>query len=198
MDVTLQTWLVPLLLWVAALAFAGVAIAREPGPIRRDFVIDRLLRYLFLLPLGVLSLWAFVGHVFFPEQSAAAIGWTPSPFQYEVGVANLGLGLASVCAAFSSFRARVAVLIVAMSFLAGAGIGHIREIVQTGNFAPGNAGPILFTDFLTPIVILVLLLLAAQSSRPKSPASIALEAELEVARKALKNYRQALDNFGRE
>jgi hypothetical protein len=45
MNVTLQTWLVPLLLWVAALAFAGVAIAREPGPIRRDFVIDRLLRF---------------------------------------------------------------------------------------------------------------------------------------------------------
>ena len=198
MNVTLQTWLVPLLLWVAALAFAGVAIAREPGPIRRDFVIDRLLRYLFLLPLGVMSLWAFLGHVFFPEQSAAAIGWTPSPFQYEVGVANLGLGLASVYAAFSSFKARVAVLIVAMSFLAGAGIGHIRDVVQSGNFAPGNAGPILFTDFLTPIVILVLLLLAAQSSRPKPPASLALEAELEVARKALKDYRQALDNFGRE
>jgi hypothetical protein len=70
--------------------------------------------------------------------------------------------------------------------------------VQSGNFAPGNAGPILFTDFLTPVAILVLLLLAAQSRRPKSPASIALEAELEVARKALKDYRQALDNFGRE
>ena len=55
MNVTLQTWLVPLLLWVAALAFAGFAIAREPGPIRRDFVVDRLLRYLFLLSLGVMS-----------------------------------------------------------------------------------------------------------------------------------------------
>ena len=198
MNLTLQTWLVPLLLWVAALAFAGVAIAREPGPVRREFVIDRLLRYLFLLPLGVMSLWAFLGHVFFFAQSAAAIGWAPSPFQYEVGVANLGLGLASLYAAFSSFKARVAVLIVAMSFLAGAGIGHILDIVQTGNLAPGNAGLILFTDFLTPIVILVLLLLAARTARPKSPASIALEAELEVARKALKNYRQALDNFGRE
>ena len=70
MNVTLQTWLVPILLWVAALAFAGVAIAREPGLIRREFVIDRLLRYLFLFPLGVMSVWAFVGHVFFPERSA--------------------------------------------------------------------------------------------------------------------------------
>lgn len=198
MDVTLQTWLMPILLWVAALAFAGVAIAREPGQIRREFVIDRLLRYIFLLPLGVMGLWGFLGHVFFPAQSAAAIGWADSPFQYEVGVANLGLGLASIYAAFSSFRARIAAFLVAASFLIGAGIGHIREIVQTGNFSAGNAGPILFTDFLTPIAILVLLILAARASRPKSPASLALEAELEVARKALKDYRQALDNFGRE
>jgi hypothetical protein len=198
MDVTLQTWVMPILLWVAALAFAGVAVAREPGPVRREFVIDRLLRYLFLFPLGVMGLWAFLGHVFFPERSAAAIGWAPSPFQYEVGVANLGIGLASLYAAFSGFRARIAVLIVAMCFLGGAGIGHIREIVQSGNFAPGNAGPILFTDFLTPIAILVLLVLAARAARPKSPASLALEAELEVARKALKDYRAALDNFGRD
>jgi hypothetical protein len=103
-DVTLQTWLVPLLL-VAALAFAGVAIAREPGPIRREFVIDRLLHYLFLLPLGALSLWAFIGHVFFPAQSAAAIGWEPSPFHYGSRCCQSGLGLASIYAAFASFKA---------------------------------------------------------------------------------------------
>ena len=91
----------------------------------------------------------------------------------------------------------MAVLIVAMCFLAGARVGHVREIVQTGNLAPGNAGPILFTDFLTPVAILVMLLLA-QTARPKSPSTLALEAELEVARKALKDYRQALDNFGKE
>lgn len=42
-------------------------------------------------------------------------------------------------------------------FLGGAGVGHIREIVEAGNLAPGNAGPILFTDFLTPLAIFLLL-----------------------------------------
>jgi hypothetical protein len=69
-----QVSLVPILLWVAALACAGVAIWREPRPILRGFVIDRLLRYLFLFPLGVQGLWAFVGHVVFAEQAAASIG----------------------------------------------------------------------------------------------------------------------------
>jgi hypothetical protein len=60
-----QVSLVPILLWVAALLCAGVAIWREPRPILRGFVIDRLLRYLFLFPLGLQGLWAFLGHVFF-------------------------------------------------------------------------------------------------------------------------------------
>ncbi len=47
--------------------------------------------------------------------------------------------------------------IVGACFLIGAGIVHIVDIVGQGNLAPGNAGPILVTDFLTPIAILVLL-----------------------------------------
>src|SRR5215471_15104156 len=97
-----QVSLVPILLWLAALACAAVAVWQGPLPIDRSFVIDRLLRYLFLFPLGLLGLWAFIGHVFFDGQSAASIGWAPSPFQYEVGVANLGLGLASLYARLRS------------------------------------------------------------------------------------------------
>jgi Na+/melibiose symporter-like transporter len=192
-----QVALVPLLIWVAAFACAGAAIWRAPLPILHGFVIDRLLRYLFLFPLGVQGLWAFVGHVFFAEQSAASIGWAASPFQYEVGVANLGLGLASIYAAFRGFEARLAVAIAAACFLIGAGIGHIRDIVAHGNLAPGNAGPIMVTDFLTPIAVLALLFFASEKWKPKSAATLALEAELDVARKALREYRQALSELGK-
>ena len=188
--------LVPILLWVAALASAGVTVWRAPRPIIESFVIDRLLRYLFLFPLGVQGIWAFIGHVFFAERAAAAIGWATSPFQYEVGVANLGLGLASLYAAFRGFEARLAVAIAAACFLVGAGIGHIRDIVETGNLAPGNAGPIMLTDFLTPIAVLVLLLI--ERWKPKSPTTLALEAELENARKAMREYRHALSNLGKK
>ena len=192
-----QVSLVPILLWVAALACAGVAIWREPRPVLRGFVVDRLLRYLFLFPLGLQGLWAFIGHVFFAEQAAASIGWANTPFQYEVGVANLGLGLAAIYAAFKGFEARLAVAIVGACFLIGAGIIHIVDIVGRGNLAPGNAGPILVTDFLTPLAIFVLLAFASEKWRPKSPATIALEAELDVARKALRDYRAALSELGK-
>lgn len=193
-----QVSLVPILLWVAALIATGIEVWREPRPVMQSFVIDRLLRYLFLFPLGIQGVWAFIGHVFFPQQSAASIGWAPSPFQYEVGVANLGLGLACIYAAFRGFEARIAAAIVAGCFLLGAGIGHIRDIVATGNLAAGNAGPIMFTDFLTPIAILALLFFASERWKPKSAATLALEAELDVARQAMRNYRHALEKLGKE
>ena len=193
----MQVSLVPILLWVAALASAGIVVWREPRPLKRDFVIDQLLRYLFVFPLGLQGLWGFAGHVFFPEQSAAGIGWPDSPFQLEVGMANLGIGLASLYAAFRGFEARLAASLAAASFLIGAGLIHIKEIMANGNLAPGNAGPILVTDFLTPLAVIALLSLSSEVLGPKSPATNALEAELEVARKAMQKYRNALSELGK-
>jgi len=152
--------LVPTLLWLAAIAAAAVAIVGGPRPVTTAFVADRLLRYLFLFPVSLQGLWAGFFHVFFPEIAAKSIGWQTSPFQYEVGVANLGLAAAGLYAALRGFEARLATNLVLACFLIGAGIGHIRDIIATGNLAPGNAGPIMVTDFLTPIAIFVLLWLS--------------------------------------
>lgn len=192
-----QVALVPIFAWVAALTCWGIAMVRGPRPLSRWFVLDRALRYVFIFPLGLLGLWAFVGHVMFPLRAAAAIGWPPSPFQFEVGYASLGIGLASLYAAFTTFYARVAVAIAASCFLVGAGIGHVHDIMAYGNLAPGNAGPILLADFLTPVVVLTLLIASARRSKTqsRSPDSAALDAEIEVARDAMRSYREALDRF---
>jgi hypothetical protein len=149
--------IIPVLSWVAALAGAAIAIASGPRPVARAFVLDRLLRYVFVFPVGLMGLWAALGHIAFPARVAQAIGWQTSPFQFEVGVANLGIAVAGLYAAFRSFEARLATNLALACFLIGAAIGHIRDIVGAGNFAPGNAGPILFTDVLTPTAIFLLL-----------------------------------------
>jgi hypothetical protein len=59
-----------------------------------------------LVEYGVYYLigWAAIGggisHVFFGRKISASIGWDPSPFEAEVGFANLGLS----CSSTSSFR----------------------------------------------------------------------------------------------
>ena len=149
--------IIPVLAWVAALAAAAIAIASGPRPVPRAFVLDRLLRYAFIFPVGLMGLWAALGHIVFPVRVAQVIGWQTSPFQFEVGVANLGIAFAGLYAAFRSFEARLATNLALGCFLIAAGVGHIREIITAGNFAPGNAGPILFTDLLTPTAIFLLL-----------------------------------------
>ena len=110
--------LVPVALWVIALVCAVIAVRRAPRPISHRLRGRAAAALHSDLPLGVQSLWAFACHVFIPEQTAAAIGWKTSPFQYEVGVANLGIGIASLYAAFAGFGARAAVAIMATGFLA--------------------------------------------------------------------------------
>lgn len=160
----------PLLAWLAAVLVAIVMLLRGPRPITFRKVVGQLLRYILLFPVGIMGLWDFMGHVFFADQAAASIGWAPSPFQFEVGMANLGIGLAGVIGAFvpsPGFRAAVGV--VMLGFLGGAGIGHLIQISQTGDMAAGNAGPILYTDFITPLSVLGLLLLQRLFRRPPEP-----------------------------
>ncbi len=157
---------VPILSWGAALIFAVLTALKAPAPRPLSLWADRLLSGLNLFPVGLMGLWAALGHLAFPAQAAAAIGWATSPFQFEVGVANLGIGLAGLIAAFWrdwGFRAAVAVMV--SGFLGGAAVGHLVQIAETGNYAAGNAGPILYTDILTPLALLILLALTFGAHR---------------------------------
>ncbi len=157
---------VPVLSWVAAIAFAAFTIARAPATRGLRSAAEKLLGAINLFPVGLMGLWAALGHIVFAEQAAQAIGWAPSPFQFEVGVANLGIGAAGIIAAFyRDWGFRAAVAVVTCGFLGGAAVGHVVQIAETGNMATGNAGPILYTDILTPLSLLVLLVLTFRPVR---------------------------------
>lgn len=50
----------------------------------------------------------------------------------------------------------LATIIVASIFLFGAAIGHVRQLVASHNRSPGNAGAILYTDILIPLIVIAL------------------------------------------
>jgi hypothetical protein len=53
-------------------------------------------------------------------------------------------------AAFRSHDLRLAAIVGPSVFTLGAAAGDIREMVEHGNFAPGNAGVIFYMDILIP------------------------------------------------
>jgi hypothetical protein len=116
-----------------------------------------LAQWMLFASLGLQSLWAFVGHVFAAEPVARSIGWSTSPFQFEVGVANLGIGVCAIAAVWLGRPAGWAVFLMAACFLWGATYGHVREMIDKRNFAINNAGPIFWWDILTPLTLLAAL-----------------------------------------
>jgi hypothetical protein len=129
-------------------------------------VIEALLFYFLLFSIGVSYFYNFVLHAFFGTVAARFIGWPNSPFQAEVGFASLGFSVVGFLACWRGFDMRLAAIVGPALFLWGAAAGHIYQIVHAKNFAPGNAGVILYTDVLIPIFGFVLLWLQHRYGRP--------------------------------
>lgn len=146
----------PALLLVAALLIA--TLLRSPEP-----VAQRFLSWILLLPIGISGLWAATFHLLFPEMSAANIGWQPSPFQFEVGMADLAIGVTACVAFRASLPFQAAAVCTASVFLLGDAVGHVHQMLATGNFHPGNAGVPFFLDIIAPGLAILLLVLARRS-----------------------------------
>lgn len=143
---------------VPAITFAAaILIALLRG---RPFAA-RLLDWLLLLPIGVGYAWAGFFHVFFPEIAARSIGWAVSPFQFEIGVADLAIGVTAIASFWRSLPFKAAVVIYIVLFNIGVTIGHLRE-AMAGNFAANNFGLLLVLTIAEIILLPVLLYLASR------------------------------------
>lgn len=107
--------------------------------------------------IGVNGFVAGSGHLFTPDPVADSIGWPRgTPWQWEVGLASLGFGVLGVMSSSYGRDWWLATIIVASIFLLGAALGHVRQLVIAHNMSPSNAGPILYTDVLIPVVAIAL------------------------------------------
>jgi uncharacterized protein DUF6790 len=118
---------------------------------------ERFLSWLLLLPVGVTALWAAVFHLLFPSVAAAHIGWQVSPFQFEVGMADLAIGATAFASFWCSLPFKAAAVCASSIFLLGDAVGHVHQMLAAGNFAPGNAGVPFFMDIICPVLGIALL-----------------------------------------
>ena len=136
---------------------AGIALAFKPDGFTRANVAEELLAYFILFSITLSLLYNFIMHVFFGELAASFIGWADSPFQAEVGYASLGFAAVGLLAFKGSLAVRLAAILGPSLFFWGAAVGHINEIVTAHNYAPGNAGIMLYSDIFLPVIGFALL-----------------------------------------
>lgn len=142
-----------------------ISIYRHRSNATKAFVVEAFFRYYCLWALGITSIYNAVMHIVFHKMAAGFIGWADSPFQLEVGVASLGMGIVGVICFKKYFGMRLALVIMSSVFLWGAAGGHFYQIAQTHNYAPGNTGIMLWSDLITPILSITLLLMSYASTK---------------------------------
>jgi hypothetical protein len=153
----------PSILFVAALVVA--TLRRDGRPAAR-----RLLDWQLLLPVGVGSLWAGLFHVFAPQVAAASIGWAVSPFQFEIGVADIAIGLVAIASFWRSLSFQSAVVAYIVLFFAGVAIGHLQQAVEAHDYAANNFGLLLIMTVVTIVLLPLLLWQAWKHERQSGPA----------------------------
>jgi hypothetical protein len=117
---------------------AGVTLF-DPSARGRLRKAEAMLIPLFIIGVAGSGIGGFIAHVFISDDIADSIGWDAgSPFQLEVGFANLAIGLLGALAAERHDGFREATVIAATVFAVGATFVHVRDILETGNLAPGN------------------------------------------------------------
>ena len=131
---------------------------KAPGTDAATPFDEQALRWMLYIAMGWTGAVGSLFHTVFARKTAESIGWETNGFQYEVGFANLAVGLTGIYAgSVDSPAAWIAASIAGGTFLLLAAGNHILEIGRDRNFAPGNTA-ILISDLGVPISLLVLLL----------------------------------------
>jgi 4-amino-4-deoxy-L-arabinose transferase-like glycosyltransferase len=135
----------------------------------RERRLELFLLYLFGIGVAGSGIGGFFGHVFISDPVAESIGWpTGNPFQLEVGVANLGVGILGIVAMGRRDGFREATVIAVTVLGVGATVVHLVDVIESGNLAPGNTIQNI-SNLLRPALLIVFL--AASRRAERSPAS---------------------------
>ena len=142
-----------------AVIAASIHLAFSPG--RRSSgaaIAGTYLLYLLVIYVGLMGLLTAYAHVFRPIQTSASIGWSTSPYEYEVGMADLTVGVLGVLCVWLRGNFWLATAIANAVWLLGDAVGHLRQIVVHNNHAANNSGIFLVVEFTMPVLILILTL----------------------------------------
>lgn len=158
--------------WVIIVVGAVVHVLVDKSPARRTSQRIVELALLWLLVVG--GIWALVGALghLGPNSAeiAEGIGYAPSMFQWEVGWADVAVGVMGIgCIWMRQQWLTAAVVVLSICYL-GDAIGHIMQYTVHDNTAPENVWAIP-SDILGPVMAIVLLIALRRMQRHEVPTT---------------------------
>jgi hypothetical protein len=153
-----ESKVVSLFFLVLGLVVGAVHLYLDKQPRTKARVAQIFLLWLLVITVGIQGVFAFIGHTVFADATAASIGWPAgNPFQSEVAVANLSVGVLGILCYWMRDNFWVATVIGFSVWWLGDAVVHIRSIVGSANYAPNNAGITFYLDILVPVILIALL-----------------------------------------
>ncbi len=150
-----SNFFIVLLIVAIVTSYAKIRRARiSHRPINSAYVIwGELLFYVY----GLATIYSGILHAYAGPMVAASIGWQNSPFQYELGWFEIGYGATALLSLWRGYQFRLAMTLPYSIFLLAAAAQHIDQMQRQHNYAPNNAGLILWLgDIAIPLVVLLL------------------------------------------
>ncbi|WP_188193560.1 DUF6790 family protein [Nonomuraea sp. SYSU D8015] len=145
-------------LGLAVAALVHTLVDGAPARRTRHRVIELWLLW-FVAGGGVLAMFGGLMHIGpYAPQIADSIGFARSPFQWEVGWADIAVGLIGLLSIWNRGSFMTAAVIALAVLYWGDAAGHIMQWVAHDNTAPYNIWTIP-TDILQPLIAVVLLIL---------------------------------------
>lgn len=141
-----------LLPYIGVILFLGATVqqfANGAGEHWGPTLVDNAVIYL----IGYAGVGAGISHILFGKKISQTIGFEKSPYELEVGFADLAMGITALLASNFAPEFSLAVILISSIFRVGCGIGHIRSMIASRNFAINNT-LILGVNFLVPAFLL--------------------------------------------
>jgi hypothetical protein len=144
--------------WVVGLTIGFITAISNPNiDTFREFCTN-LLFYQVTVSISLSGLTGFLGHVFKSDMVAEQIGWDKgSPFQKELGYAELGFAIAGIMCIWHGKEFWIATIVLVTPLFILAGINHIREMAINKNIHPHNAITSI-SDLMMPLSWIFLLI----------------------------------------
>lgn len=137
--------------WILGLAAGAAATLLNPSVRTFGEICRNLLFYQMTVTVALSGLIGFWGHVFRSDMVAEQIGWkTGSPFQKELGYAELGYAIAGLMCIWQGKEFWLAVIVLVSPLFFLAGLNHIREMIVDKNISAHNTATSI-ADLLMPV-----------------------------------------------
>jgi hypothetical protein len=145
-----------LIFWLIGTVVGVVTTIINPAIRDSQSIATNLMFYQLVITVALTGIQGFLGHVFKSDMVAEFIGWEKgSPFQKELGYAELGYGISGILCIWMSKDFWLATIVTFSTLIIGATIVHIKETIKNKNFKAGNFFMIL-PDLITPLWLIVL------------------------------------------